>query len=235
MPQRFAIYYAPATDDPLWSAASSWLGRDAADDAARPAADIEGVARDVLDANSVSARRYGFHATIKAPMALDPDYEIDALEAALSGFAETHAPVTIGVLKPTLIDGFLALIPVVQPDALTDFAGKVVESFDGFRAPLNAVDREKRLKGGRLTARQVELLDRFGYPYVFEQFQFHMTLTDRLEEALKAPMVAAAERHFAMIDGRTMVLDRLVVFAEPEPGAPFVRRSEFVLKGGRHE
>ena len=34
-----------------------------------------------------------------------------------------------------------------------------------------------------LSERQIELLDAYGYPYVFEEFRFHMTLTDRLADS----------------------------------------------------
>lgn len=232
MPQRYALYYAPATDAPLWRAATEWLGRDPADPHAT-GTEIAGIDRAVLDSNSVSANRYGFHATIKAPMALAEGVSLKDLEAALGEFGAVTAPVSLGRLRPALIEGFLALLPEVQTPELTAFAGAVVEAFDRFRAPMGEAERVRRMKGGGLTARQAELLDRFGYPYVFEEFRFHMTLTDRLSEELRAPMQAAAERHFGPALADEVMLDRLVVFGEPEAGAPFVRLGEFELKAGK--
>ena len=232
MPQRYALYYAPATDAPLWRAATAWLGRDPADKAAG-GGEIAGIERAVLDANSVSARRYGFHATIKAPMTLAEGVSLGELEAALAAFGDKTAPVSLGRLKPALIEGFLALLPEVQTPELTAFAGHVVEAFDRFRAPMGEAERARRMKGGGLTARQAELLERFGYPYVQEEFRFHMTLTDRLAEEMRAPMRAAAETHFELLLADEVMLDRLVVFGEPEAGAPFVRLSEFELKAGK--
>jgi putative phosphonate metabolism protein len=232
MPQRYALYYAPATDAPLWRAATQWLGRDPAD-ATLMGGEIGGIDRAVLDANSVSARRYGFHATIKAPMALAEGVNLGELEAALTDFAGVTAPVSLGRLKPALIEGFLALIPEVQSPELTAFAGGVVEAFDRFRASMSEAERQRRMKGGAMSARQAELLERFGYPYVFEEFRFHMTLTDRLAEDLRAPMQAAAAAHFGPLLADEAMLDRLVVFGEPETGAPFVRLGEFELRGGK--
>ena len=232
MPQRYAIYYAPAADAPLWRAATQWLGRDPAD-ATATGSEIAGIERGVLEANSVSARRYGFHATIKAPMALAEGVSLGELEAALGEFGAVTAPVAIGRLKPALIEGFLALLPEVQTPELTAFAGTVVESFDRFRAPMGEAERERRMRSGGLSARQAELLERFGYPYVQEEFRFHMTLTDRLSEDLRAPMRAAAEAHFGPLLADEVMLDRLVVYGEPEAGAPFVRLSEFELKAGK--
>jgi putative phosphonate metabolism protein len=230
MPERFAIYYAPGADEPLWVKAAEWLGRDPLTGATLhgPLADT---ARDALFDRSVSARRYGFHATLKAPMTLAEGKSRAELEDALAVFAAECEPVEIGRLKLALIDGFLALIPAAQPIELTDFAGEVVEAFEPFRALPSAAERERRLKGGHLSERQIELMDRFGYPYVFEQFRFHMTLTDRLPETEREAYTRAAAAHFGALAEAETVLDRLVLFHEPEAGAPFMRLADFMLTG----
>lgn len=213
MTERFAIYFAPARESALWRAADSWF--------AQP--DLQEI--------SVSARRYGFHATIKAPMALADGMDRAALEMALSEFAAQHAPVSLGRLMPTPIEGFLALTTTPQPQALTDFAASVVVAFERFRAPMSAEDRARRLKA-QLTPRQTELTDTYGYPYVLEQFLFHMTLTDRLEAAQLAAMRERATAWFADALAQPIVLDRLVLFHEAEAGAAFRRLDDHVLTGG---
>lgn len=230
MPERFAIYYAPAADDPLWAKAAEWLGRDpligATIDGSLPA-----TARSALFERSISARRYGFHATIKAPMALAEGRTRAELEAALDEYVSATEPVAIGPIKLALIDGFLALIPATQSEALTAFAGDVVETFDPFRAPPSDEERARRVKNGNLSPRQLELLEGYGYPYVFEQFQLHMTLTDRLPEGERAAYMQAAAEHFGPLAEADMAVDRLVLFHEPEAGAPFARLDDFMLTG----
>lgn len=230
MPERFAIYYAPGADEPLWSKAAEWLGRDPLSGATLhgPLADA---ARDALFDRSISARRYGFHATLKAPIALAEGKSRAELETALAAFAVGAEPVAIGKLKLALIDGFLALIPANQTAELTGFAAEVVEAFEPFRALPSVAERERRLKGGHLSERQIELMDRFGYPYVFEQFRFHMTLTDRLPETEREAYTRAASAHFGALAEAETVLDRLVLFHEPEAGAPFMRVADFMLEG----
>jgi len=230
MPERFAIYYAPGAAEPLWRKAAEWLGRDPLTGESIDGP-LAGTTRDALFDRSVSARRYGFHATIKAPMMLAEGRSRGELEDALSAFAAEAEPAAIGRLKLSLIDGFLALVPAQQTAELTDFAGDVVEAFEPFRAQLSAAERERRLKGGHLSARQVELMDRFGYPYVFEQFRLHMTLTDRLPEHEREAYTRAATAHFGALAEAETTLDRLVLFHEPEPGAPFVRLGDFILTG----
>lgn len=230
MPERFAIYYAPGAAEPLWAKAAEWLGRDPLTGATIDGP-LAGTTRDALFDRSVSARRYGFHATLKAPMALAAGKARAELEDALDAFAGRTEPVAIGKLKLQLIDGFLALIPAEQTAELTDFAAEVVEAFEPFRALPSAAERERRLKGGHLSPRQVELMDRFGYPYVFEQFRLHMTLTDRLPETEREAYTRAAAAHFGALAEAETVLDRLVLFHEPEAGAPFVRLGDFMLSG----
>jgi hypothetical protein len=211
MTARYAIYFAPARDSLLWTRAQDWL------------------AQPDLEPLTVSARKYGFHATIYAPMRIASD--VSHLAAALSEFADDRAPVALTGLAPRLIDGFLALTTEPQPQALTDFATDVVMSFESFRELLTLDERARRLKAP-LTPRQIELVDRYGYPYVLEQFLFHMTLTDRLPPEMREPMVARAAEWFASALAEPVQLDRLVVFAEPEPGAAFLRLDpDYVLRG----
>jgi putative phosphonate metabolism protein len=228
MPERFALYYAPSVTDPLWVRAAQWLGRDAAGEAAMTA-EIPGVDAARRMEVSESARRYGFHATLKAPMALAGNATQDALTDALQDFALDVAQVEIGRLTVASIDGFVALVPEHESEALTALAADVVERFDRFRAPLAAAEREKRVRNGHLTPRQVELLDRFGYPYVLEEFRFHMTLTDRLVDADRAQMMAAARAWFAPTLDKSYMLECIAIFREPSPGAPFVRLADFPL------
>jgi hypothetical protein len=211
MTARYAIYFAPARDSLLWEAAQDWL------------------LQPDLEAMTVSARRYGFHATIKAPMGLNGD--LAELDAALAAFAVEHRPVPLVGLAPRLLDGFLALTTEPQPRALTDVAAAAVQAFEPFREPLNATELARRLSAP-LNARQVELVHEFGYPYVLEQFLFHMTLTDRLPADLREAMVERAARWFVPALARPVMLDRLVLFAEPEPGAAFERLDpDYMLRG----
>ena len=204
MPERFAIYYAPPADDMLCFLANGWYSRPE------------------LRPYTLSARRYGFHATIKAPFELAEGLTRADLEAAVAAFAATHARITIDALTVRPIGGgFVALVPEKQSHALGGFAGDCVVALDRFRAPPTDAERARRLPG--LTPWQIELLDRYGYPYVMDQFLFHMTLTDRLPDDLVEQTVTAARAWFAPFTGRPHYVERLVIFHEPHIGAPFVR------------
>ena len=211
MTERFAIYFAPGRDSLLGQRAEAWL------------------AQPELEALTVSARRYGFHATLKAPMALAAGVDRAQVEMAVAEFAGRNAAVEME-LAARLIDGFLALTAEPQRQELTDFAASVVVAFEPLRALLAPAERARRLRAP-LSARQIELLDRYGYPYVLEEFQFHMTLTDRLATEQREPMRKRAADWFAEALAEPVVLDRLVLFHEAELGAAFRRLDDFVLKG----
>ena len=229
MPERFAIYFTPDLTSPLWRLAGQWLGRDAASDETMEAR-VAGVETAQRLAATASARRYGFHATLKAPMALADGATRSALEAALADWAAAQAPVNMGpiVLRP--IGAFLALVPDVQSAALTRFAADCVVAFERFRAPLAAKDRSRRVDG-ELSAHQIELLDRYGYPYVMDEFRLHMTVSDQLYGAEHDLVRRAGQNWFAPVIGEELLLDRLTLFHEAESGAAFRRVADFPLSG----
>src|SRR5262249_30663264 len=61
-------------------------------------------------------------------------------------------------------------------------------------------EREQRLSAG-LSERQIENLDRWGYPYVFEDFRFHLTLTGPIDAERRASILALLQARFNDIDG----------------------------------
>ncbi|NGP17065.1 DUF1045 domain-containing protein [Devosia aurantiaca] len=227
MPQRFAIYYAPSTSDPLWDRSTAWLGRDPASGEFFEGT-VAGIERARLLNLTQSASRYGFHATLKPPMALAAGATVEDLEDALAEFARTQQPVELGRLRLADLDGFLALVPDRENTALQDFAAHVVESFEPLRAPLSPRDFAARLAKG-LTPRQEELLEAYGYPYVFDEFRFHMTLTDRLAEEDREELQSAAQTWFGPVLEEPVTLDRLVLYSEAESGTLFVRHGDFRL------
>lgn len=226
MTERFAIYFAPSATSDFWERAATWLGRDASDGDMFDGP-VAGLERARLLNLTQSANRYGFHATLKAPMALaDGATEAD-LRAAMGEFASRHQPVALGRPRLASLGGFLAIM-ADENEQLQDFAAHVVEDFDVFRAPMSVKDRAARVGKG-LSERQVELLDAYGYPYVFEEFRFHMTLTDKLADEDAAEVASAAATWFGPVLEAPLLLDRLSLFHEPDTGKPFRRIADFKL------
>jgi putative phosphonate metabolism protein len=229
MSERYAIYFAPAVGSELWRRAAAWLGRDALTGQMFDAG-VGGLDPAHRLALTHSARRYGFHATLKAPLALAPGLAARDLDRALRAWAAANPPVDLGRLQLAWLGEFLALVPEAPSAALNDLAGRVVVDFDGFRAPLTATERQRRTAAG-LDPRELELLETYGYPYVLDRFLFHMTLTDRLPEADREPFRRAADAFLAPLLDEYVLLDRLVVFHQAEAGAPFARLRDYPLAG----
>ncbi|WGS01153.1 DUF1045 domain-containing protein [Bradyrhizobium sp. ISRA443] len=226
---RYAIYYAPSPDSPLHRFGATLLGYDAAsgDDLPFP----NGVTPDWHEVTQ-DPRKYGFHATLKAPFTLaDGKREGDLIgaSAAFAGRARR-----IPVIEPAVgaISGFIAVIPARRSDDLQQLAADCVTDFDAFRAPLTPEDRARR-KPEKLSARQCEHLDRWGYPYVMEEFRFHMTLTGRLSDERRGPIMAWLRERFATLGLTALVIDRLVLFKQDDAASRFRIIASWPLRSDR--
>jgi hypothetical protein len=233
-PRRFAIYAVPGagSTDPaaalLRDQAEQWLGRRAAGEPVTPCVPA-GWTREAVDAMTASARRYGFHATVKAPFRLAEGRTEEELDAALARFAANHARVLVPRLSLARLDGFFALVPGAEAAELQALADEVVTAFDGFRAQPTEAEHARR-RPESLTARQRELLKAWGYPYVLDEFRFHLTLTDRIHDGRRSAVERALNGWFAASLGATVPIDALVLFTEAEPGAPFLLHAAHPLR-----
>ncbi|GAB5460005.1 DUF1045 domain-containing protein [Hoeflea alexandrii] len=230
---RYAIYFAPEAASSFEALAASWLGRDAAMGKSVEHPNLEGLGATELAEITGPARRYGFHATLKAPFRLAEGASETDLTDAMEVFAEQTSTFEIPALKVGRLEGFLALVPAGPAPALNAFANSVVEAFEPLRAPLT--DREiERRNPVSLSSEELRNLMRWGYPYVFDRFRFHMTLTTRLAGPQITRVEAAASAHFASVLAGPVAVRELALFVEPEPGAPFVIRRRTPLALGQH-
>lgn len=162
-------------------------------------------------------RKYGFHGTLKAPFRLREGIEPVMLEAEVGKLARRQSPVTLPGLVLVRLGGFLALVPAGADLRLMNLAFAAVTALDGCRAPLTAAEIARR-RPDRLTARQRALLDQWGYPYVDEEFRFHLTLSDRLDEAEGAALARVATDFLADALPRPLVIGDLCLFGEDAAG-----------------
>jgi putative phosphonate metabolism protein len=226
---RYAIYFAPPRDSILDRFGSRWLGRDAWSDAplAQPA--LHGMEPTRLAALTAAPRRYGFHATLKAPFALKDGVTAETLIDALTFFARDRAPIRAGHLTVSDLRGFLALTFAEAAGPVRALADACVEAFQPFARPSTADDIHRRSHG--LTARQRANLQRWNYPFVFEEFRFHMTLTDRVDGAERKVLAAALERTASAVLDEPVGIDALTLFIEDRPGSNFRVAGRFPLTG----
>jgi len=225
---RYAIYFAAGADSALSRFGAELLGYDVytGDEMPFPA-DASRVAPDWRDVTA-DPRKYGFHGTLKAPMALAPGRTEAELIAACAAFAGKARPMPS--IRPVVdsISGFIAVIPTEPVGTLQQLAADCVREFDDFRAPMTAEDRARR-KPDKLTERQRDYLDRWGYPYVMEEFRFHMTLTGRLDAERRGPILEMLRARFATLGLETLVIDRIALFKQDDARARFRFVGEWAL------
>jgi putative phosphonate metabolism protein len=230
---RYALYYTPRPEETLAVAASQWLGRNPESGQARPQRPVPDITAERLAEITAEPRLYGFHGTLKAPIALaDGVGERDFVDA-VGHFAAKAAPLAVPALELAELSGFLALIPATRCPALEDLADRCVVEFDEFRRPADEAELARR-RAAPLTPRQDALLLRWGYPYVLEQWRFHLTLTGRLpDEAERATITATLGQRFGGFLDRPLPVTDLCVFRQPDVGRPFTVLARFRLGGGR--
>lgn len=225
--RRFALYYLPPPG-PLADFGAAWLGWDV--EAGRPAPHpgLSGLPRPVSDLTA-TPRKYGFHGTLKPPFRLPEGTAPGALDQAVAELAAGLAPVSAGGLVLRRIGGFLALTPSGEAAALSALAATVVADLDRFRAPASDTELARRREAG-LSPRQEALLGRWGYPYVMDEFRFHLTLTGALPPEVAAETQDRLHPVVAPLLPDPFVLDQIALVGERMDGC-FERVQRYTLTG----
>ena len=213
--QRYAVYVMP--DGPLARFGAAWLGWDALSGRPVDHPVVAGLPRPLAEITA-TPRKYGLHATIKPPFRLAEGTTLAALMADLAGLCDRQGPVTLDGLRLTRLGSFLALTPAGDTTALHALAARAVTDLDRHRAPLTAADLARRRAGAALTPAQEENLTRWGYPYVLDQFRFHITLTGSLPKPEATAVEAALAPHLAPLLQGPCTIDSLCLLGEDGAG-----------------
>jgi hypothetical protein len=245
-PARYAIYYAPRPDNAWWHFACAWMGRDAVTDtlvARPPVATLDPA---YLAHITATPRRYGFHATLKAPFRLAPEYTardvyLQAANLASSWMTAPLPPLTLRAMGNAMdsatdtssIDAFITL--GFAPDQTGTgpahaLAAQCVSCFDNLRARPDAAEIARRRAAG-LTSRQMSLLAEWGYPFVYDEFRFHLTLTGPLPPQEREHILRTLSPMVDALNAQPLQLDAIAVFVQPEPHAPFVITRRYGFNG----
>ncbi|MGE4278375.1 MAG: DUF1045 domain-containing protein [Magnetospirillum sp.] len=208
MTARYALYVLPEPDSALMRLGQSWL---------------QALTPDLTN----EARPYGFHATLKAPFRLADGCDEGQLRASCAEFAAQHGAIIEPPPILAVLNDFFALRPSRASSAIQDLGAACVRSFDRFRAPMNPAELAKRLKSP-LSPRHRQLLEEWGYPYVFEEYRFHMTLTCRVEVAAQPEIAAVLQPLVAEACAENLEI-RSVCLVRQDPGHDFTLVERFAL------
>lgn len=224
---RYALYWTPPPG-PFTDLAAAWLGWNPWTATEIPQAETTdpGISQSRL---TEEPRRYGFHGTLKAPFRLAEGGDRAGLEEAARRFAAQQAPVRVEGLTLSRLSGFVALRPTGDVSDLNRFAMRVVEAFDSFRAPLTEAEIARR-KPEVLSSAQRDKLAKWGYPYVGDDFRFHLTLTGKVPDDVAMQVMQLLEPRLAPLLPAPLLLEHICLFGQ-RPEGRFEVIASYPLEG----
>ena len=218
MNARYAVYYIPEPETALARLGSALLGRDSetGHNVAQPV--FAGLSQERLHTLTDGARRYGLHATLKAPFFLKPGMPERELLLAATHFAVDRKAIILPRLQLARLGSFFAFVPSEGSPKerqilhrVNVFAADVVTFFDHFRAAPTEQETARR-NPHTLSVRQRALLADWGYPYVFDEYRFHITLTDCLRSSTEAQAMGEnLGAYFVKIGNENMVIASICI------------------------
>lgn len=210
---RYGIYMTPKAE-PLAGLGASWLGWSLENGSSVPhPSELETTLREITQ----TPRKYGFHGTIKPPFHLAEHTSYDALFDAAITLCEGLSPVSVKGFQIKQIGHFLALTPCGDLSPLANLAAEVLQGLDQFRAPPSEDELNRRRKTV-LTPLQETNLKNWGYPYVLEEFNFHITLTGHIADSEATHLAEVAQAHFGSELDQTIAIQSLVLVGEAGDG-----------------
>ena len=245
MEYRYALYYIPKHETPLYSHGTALLGYDVYTGQPLPSIKASLPAPLADEALTQEPARYGLHATMVAPFFLNNLTEQELLAQATT-FCRKAASVMLPHIQLVLHRGFFALRPAqvaarerTAYTQLMQLAAFAVRFFHPLQAPLE--EAELRRRGGHfLTPRQEANLTHWGYPYVLDEYEFHITLTGKINEGQESSLLFPLNTYFGalLLDG--LAIDSLCVCRQPVTpeekhasryASPFTVVAQFPLEG----
>ncbi len=229
---RYALFYAPEPGSPLAEFGRSWFGYDAVAGTQVSQRQDYGLGIDETYEMTRAPRHYGLHGTLRPPFRLRSGMTETELVARTERFSQNLRPVAVGLPTIQRIGAFLALAPAEANPSLARLHARCLFAIEHFRAPLSEPERAKRLSTG-LSPNQRLLMAQWGYPYVLDEFRFHITLMGPLsdhEQARVAPALSPALKDICL---EPLEIGSICLFVEPGDGRPFRMLRRFPLIGNK--
>ena len=225
---RYAVYYAPEAGSRLSDFGAQWLGWDA--DTGRRVAHprFANLPRPVAQLTA-TPRKYGFHGTLKPPFKLAKGTTVASLQEHLESFAVQQPAFRVDQVGLRSLGGFVAITPTRPSTQLAALAASCVRRFDPFRAPPSDAELARR-RIANLSDAQEKNLRAWGYPYVFDAFRFHLTLTGQLAPEVAANVVDSLQPHVGPMLSEGLPINDVCLFCQNgHEGFHILKR--FPLKG----
>ena len=230
-PYRFAVYFTPSMGSDWWHAGNQWLARCLKTNTSLNPIDIPNLNSSDFFTHTADPRRYGWHATLKAPFRLQPQFSMIELINAMHLIANDFEAFDLPPLLLTDKEGFISLRPSGNLTMINSIAEACVTRLHQFAEPLSEAELARR-RMTPLSQEQDRLLMTWGYPWVLDEFRFHFSLTgptDKMEAHVRDKFLMAANDHFGSLPACTF--DCLSLFIEPTKGSHFQLVEQVRLMG----
>ncbi len=219
---RYAIYFVPFTNTQLYILGCRWLGRNSLNGKILRQPRVKGISPVRMKKLTADPRFYGFHGTLKPPFFLRRDQTEQRLMSELKQFCESQKPFQTS-LKIGEISGFFALIENNMSPETQTLAEQVVSHFDDFRASPTSEELKRRRKAQLNPAQETNLV-RWGYPYVMDQFRFHMTLSCKIiDPEEKVFIQKGLKTIFSSALDAPLIIDAVTLFSQDKITSPFLQ------------
>ena len=70
----------------------------------------------------------------------------------------------------------------------------------------------------------------YGYPYIFDDFHFHMTLAGPLDVDVRDSLVTTLQPLTSAIEAVPLKVDAIALYEQPDRDSPFVQTGRFPFK-----
>jgi hypothetical protein len=220
MPNRYAIFFAPNPGSSLDLLGKNWLGRCAETNTPVKHTAVPSLNSSEIHELTKNPRHYGLHGTIVPPFVLQDKFSRADLVDHVKIFAQSQLPFAFDQFTLKEIGLFLALVPEDQ-GMMATLAETCLREFHGFRKQPPQKELERR-KAAKLTFVQQQLLQKWWYPYVLEEFKFHITLTGSIKNKKKrATVMQALSKLMDKICHEKQPVEDLCIFHQSDTKSPF--------------
>lgn len=221
---RYAIFYAPPKESNLEEFGRYWFGWDPLN------AKLINNKRRInylnrfgiknlinIDKNVLIAKKYGFHGTLIPPFKLNKNYSTNTLFKKTEEIAKKLKKFKFYKFKLKKINNFYAFVQNKKNNNINKLSNRLVRELFKFRSPLTKKEIDRR-NPSKLSKLQLNILYKWGYPYLMSEFNFHMTLASEVTGNKLYLELKKIERNKEIILNEINNFDKIYIFGENQKG-----------------
>ena len=221
---RYAIYYAPPKESSLEEFGRYWFGWDPLN--AKLINNKHrinylnrfGIKNLInIDKNVLIPKKYGFHGTLIPPFKLNKNYSTNTLFKKTEEIAKKFKKFKFYKFKLKKINNFYAFVQNKKNNNINKLSNRLVRELFKFRSPLTKKEIDRR-NPSKLSKLQLNILYKWGYPYLMSEFNFHMTLASEVTGNKLYLELKKIERNKEIILNEINNFDKIYIFGENQKG-----------------